>query len=233
MSAESEVLLAAGGSRDWIQGVVLLLVIGLPVLNKIVKAIAAKLSGTEDETTSPTSPQQGERSRPPVARARGSKPQPAHQPPPPVARPQPPQPAVSPPRRSAPQDAPPPAFAPLIEMIRERIEERPRARQQQRPAPKPVEKPQRQPVRSARPSSTKKRKQHESIAERERRRSRDREERMGHVREGLVTPVVERPIDHSDHWHTWMTRQSLRRAIVLSEILAPPLALRPPVEERW
>lgn len=233
MSAESELLLAAGGSRDWIQGVVLLLVVGLPVLNKIVKAIAAKLSGTEDETEAPTPPQRRDRSRPPVARARGSKPQPAHQPPPPVARPQPPRPAVSPPRRSAPQDAPPPAFAPLIEMIRERIEERPRVRQQQRPAPKPVEKPQRQPVRSARPSSTKKRKQHESIAEREQRRAKQGEERMGHVREGLVTPVVERSIDHSDHWHTWMTRQALRRAIVLSEILAPPLALRPPVEDRW
>lgn len=232
MSAESELLLAAGGSPDWIQGVVLLLVIGLPVLNGIVKAIAGKLSGTKDETASPT-PQQRERSRPPVARARGSKPQPAHQPPPPVARPQPPRPAVSPPRRSAPQDAPPPAFAPLIEMIRERIEERPRVRQQQRPAPKPVEKPQRQPVRSARPSSTKKRKQHESIAERERRLSRAREERMGHVREGVVAPVVQKPIDHADHWHTRMNRQSLRRAIVLSEILAPPLALRPPVENRW
>ena len=131
MSAESEVLLAAGGSRDWIQGVILLLVIGLPVLNKIVKAIAAKLSGTEDETEAPTPPQHRDRSPPPVARARGSKPQPAHQPP---------QPAVSPPRRSAPQDAPPPAFAPLIEMIRERIEERPRVRQQQRPGPKPEEK---------------------------------------------------------------------------------------------
>lgn len=233
MSAESELLLAAGGSRDWIQGVVLLLVVGLPVLNKIVKAIAAKLSGTEDETEAPTPPQRRDRSRPPVARARGSKPQPAHQPPPPVARPQPPRPAVSPPRRSAPQDAPPPTFAPLIEMIRERIEERPRARQQQRPGPKPVEKPQRQPVRSARPSSTKKRKQRESIAEREQRRAKQGEERMGHVREGLVTPLVERSIDHSDHWHTWMTRQSLRRAIVLSEILAPPLALRPPVEDRW
>lgn len=233
MSAESEVLLAAGGSRDWIQGVVVLLVIGLPVLNKIVKAIAAKLSGTEDETEAPTPPQRRDRSRPPVARARGSKPQPAHQPPPPVARPQPPRPAVSPPRRSAPQDAPPPAFAPLIEMIRERIEERPRVRQQQRPGPKPEEKPQRKPVRSARPSSTKKRKQRESIAEREQRLAKQGEERMGHVREGLVTPVVERPSDHSDHWHTWMTRQSLRRAIVLSEILAPPLALRPPVEERW
>ncbi|MCH7595293.1 MAG: hypothetical protein IID35_01935 [Planctomycetes bacterium] len=230
MSAESEVLLAAGGSRDWIQGVILLLVVGLPVLNKIVKAIAAKLSGTEDETEAPTPPQHRDRSRPPVARARGSKPQPAHQPPPPVARPQPPRPAVSPPRRSAPQDAPPPAFAPLIEMIRERIEERPRVRQQQRPGPKPEEKPQRKPVRSARPSSTKKRKQRESIAEREQRLAKQGEERMGHVREGLVTPVVERP---SDHRHMWMTRQSLRRAIVLSEILAPPLALRPPVEERW
>ena len=240
MITESELLLAARGFDDWIQVAVLALVFGLPALNGVVKAIAAKLNKTKAEAESPMPPPRRERSRPPVARPRGSKPDPAHQQGPPVARPQPPRPTASQPRRHAPKEAKPSAVGSLIELIREHIEEKPRpapprrpTAKQERPLPKPAKKIQRQPLRAALPSTIKKSKRRVSISERERQQAKRSEERLGHLREGVVAPIVEQPIDHSEHWHTRMNRRTLRRAIVLSEVLAPPLALRAPVENRW
>jgi len=67
----------------------------------------------------------------------------------------------------------------------------------------------------------------ETLDEREARHDKQRAHRLGHVAEGVVAPEhEERPADSAPRHVPLLTPRSLRDAIILSEIISPPLSIR-------
>ena len=207
-------LLAAEGLGDWIEGIVILVIIGLSALGSIAKPLIKKFGGKDPDELRKRQMEQRVEQRAPA--------RPAH----PPARPMPArprlQPAIEPPvaqarpARSVPPSVPAPPTP-------RRPSPRPTPSQSTRPRPKPV-------ANSERDLSERHLAKLEStITER-------------HLRTTLPSEDVAHPATEALHAYEHAvsgvdeemeairhpTRAALRRAIVMNEILGPPVGLRPP-----
>ncbi len=215
-------MLAIQDPGDWIQGIVVLIIIVGSALSGLAKAISAKLNRSRMEV-------EAERER----QQRSSPRRMADSPPPPTARPmspprlQPPTfqrrvakpfiPSPSQPRTELPRSLPPMVKTLLEAVLHTEIEVP--------PPPRPVCLQPPPPPRPARPKLAKPPVGRRSIEEQEERKAELVEKRIGHVQTHVTpTTVAEAgagPFERPTH-------RDLRRAIILNEILSPPLALRPP-----
>jgi hypothetical protein len=216
-------LLAAGDLSDMVETVILLLVIGASVLGSIAKPLIKKFGGETPEDAMKRRTEQSQRPRPQPAR-------PAH----PAARPAQPRPPIA-----TAEPARPVAQTPSIEPAIP-----PRVRPTTRPTPT-------RPIARARPAHARRPASEDvpyaevslepDLSERHLRELQTRVEKR-HIdaakpSEEVVHPKTEDAhayaIDHSAHEEELLairhpTRAFLRQAIVMNEILGPPIALRPP-----
>jgi hypothetical protein len=216
-----EPLLAAGGLEGWIETIILLLVIGGSALASIAKPLIKKFGGQDPEESAQ---QRRERQ---AGRSPAARPRPA-QPAAPVARPMPPRPVV-PKARAAPTVATP---APVQPIPREPAEKRP---------PYPVRRPS---VPLARPRPVEKPQRVRLVADHDLGRL-EAKVAQRHLESAAPSRRVVHPKTEADHAATrpslefdrllasirHPTRTALRQAIVMSEILSPPVGLRP-LDER-
>jgi len=144
----------------------------------------------------------------------------------PVAKPLPPQVRTQPPADL------PPAFPPVVRTILDMVLDGavdlepavptpppPRARREGPPAPQ----------RAKRPAPPRPKVGRRSIEEREERKAELVEKRIGHVQRHVAPATAASTETDSDAFDR-LTRADLRKAIVLNEILSPPLALRATVD---
>lgn len=242
-------LLAQQGPEfgDWIQIIVVVLVVGGSILGPISKKLIEKFGAEKPGESDAARPARTSRPQPSTPRRQM---QPQHsvaRPMPPGARPQAMPPSsqplplpeeifqpVAPPRGMVPQggsaeqpERPPPRPPTAAPVSVPRHMARPsvsvRAKQQHRPAPAPRPK---QPV-------------HDRVEEHLGRLESalddetaqvdvDIEERLGHIESELEAPDATTKARGRTDKIGHQTRRSLRHAIVMREILGPPIALRPP-----
>ncbi len=221
-------MLAIQDIGDWIQGVVVLIIIAGSALGGLGKAITAKLDRAREAAKAKGEGQQETprtiRQVTPVAR-----PMPPPRRPPqvferPVARPLPPQ------VRTQPRADMPPTFPPVVRTILDMVLDGavdleaavptppPQPRRARPPAPQRVTEPP-----PARPKVGRR-----SIEEREERKAELVEKRIGHVQRHVAPATAPASPDDGITLFDRPTHSDLRRAIILNEILSPPLALRPP-----
>ena len=222
-------VLAIQDPGDWIQGVVVLIIIAGSALSGVAKAITAKLDRAREAAKAKGEGQQEAprtiRTVTPVAR-----PMPPPRRPPqlfehPVAKPLPPQ------VRTQPRTDLPPAFPPVVRTILDMVLDGavdldaavptpppPRARREGPPAP---QRP--QATAPLRPKVGRR-----SIEEQEERKAELVEKRIGHVQRHVAPVAAPASSDDGMTLFDRPTHRDLRRAIILNEILSPPLALRPP-----
>jgi len=215
-------VLAIQDPGDWIQGVVVLIIIAGSALSGVAKAITAKLDRAREAAKAKG---EGQQAAPRTIRSVT-----------PVARPMPPQrrqpqlferPVAKPFAPSPPQPSAelPPTLPPMVKTLLEavldtEIEATPRPRPVcLQPPPRP---------RPASPKAPKPAVKRRSIEAREEQKAELLEKRIGHVQRHVGPVAV---LTRSDDGMTLFdrpTHSDLRRAIILNEILSPPLALRPP-----
>ena len=222
-------MLAIQDPGDWIQGIVVLIIIAGSVLGGLGKAITAKLDRAREAAKARGEGQQAAprtiRTVTPMAR-----PMPPPRRPPqlferPVAKPLPPQ------ERTQPPADVPQAFPPVVRTILDMVLDGavdleaavptpppPRARRERAPAP---QRP--QATAPLRPKVGRR-----SIEEREERKAELVEKRIGHVQRHVAPAAAPTTSDDGMTLFDRPTHSDLRRAIILNEILSPPLALRPP-----
>jgi hypothetical protein len=237
------VLLQNSGDFNWIEIIVVLVLVGGSALGSIGKWLIEKTSpktdrkpddggrtaaaGTGAGQAEPSVPRRRAPSARPVARPMpGTEPQETPVPRP-QARPLPPSPTARP---YVSQEPPKPAVVPLPER-KPRPVKPPPVRPVMKPAPAPP--PKRRTPRV--PSRPKKRKLgrlepglHPTLGEEEDRKFELREHRLGKLQaQAEVEPEPEEVVEGYDPIRS-PTRRSLRHAILMREILGPPVALRPP-----
>ncbi len=230
-------MLALQDIGDWIEAIIVLVVIGGSVLGGIGKSILGKLN--KQPTIEPEGDNHPKHELKPLRREIVI---------PPVARP------LSPPiaprgrvvvrterRTVAPQveaerverefEVPvPEVVRPLVEMLLERAEPHDRPTpppppRVQRPRP---QRPRPERPRLAKPSApaiTEREARLRDIEEREEQQVQRLEKRIGHV-ETHVAPAAAIDAELPPEFVTVLDRRSLRKAIILNEVLSPPLALR-------
>jgi len=222
-------MLAIQDIGDWIQGVVVLIIIAGSALAGLGKAITAKLDRAREAAKAKGEGQQAAprtiRTVTPVAR-----PMPPPRRPPqlferPVAKPLPPQ------VRTQPRADLPPAVPPLVRTILDMVLDGavdleaavptpppPQARREGPPAPQ----------RAQAPAPSRPKVGRRSIETREEQRAELLEKRIGHVQRHVAPVAAPTTSDDGMTLFDRPTHRDLRRAIILNEILSPPLALRPP-----
>jgi hypothetical protein len=220
-------MLAIQDIGDWIQGIVVLIIIAGSALSGLAKAITAKLDRAREAAKAKGEGQQEapRTIRPvmPVAR-----PMPPPRRPPqlferPVAKPLPPQ------VRTQPRADLPPAVPPLVRTILDMVLDGavdleaavptpPRARPERPPAPQRAK-----PPAPPRPEVGRR-----AIEAREEQKAELLEKRIGHVQRHVAPATAPTSPDDGMTLFDRPTHSDLRRAIILNEILSPPLALRRP-----
>jgi hypothetical protein len=214
-------MLAIQDIGDWIQGVVVLIIIAGSALGGLGKAITAKLDRAREAAKG-----EGQQAAPRTIRTVT-----------PVARPMPPQrrqpqlferPVAKPLAPSPPQPRAelPPTLPPMVKTLLEavlntEIDATPRPRPvclQPPPRPRPAS------PKAPKPAAVNRR----SIDEREERKAELVEKRIGHVQRHVAPVAAPTTSDDGMTLFDRPTHRDLRRAIILNEILSPPLALRPP-----
>ncbi|MHC4698020.1 MAG: hypothetical protein ACYTFA_14905 [Planctomycetota bacterium] len=234
-----EILLQAPkGLEGWINTIVILLIIGGSILGPVAKWLIAKTRrDAEEEPGKIGSGGQEAKPRPrvpparPVARAMPVGDRQRETPEPPLATPSPTHRTARP---AVPQEPTRPVTPPPPKVTPQRPAEQP-------PRPRPARPPARRApapaVRSERrvsPESKPRRPQrkepslHVTLGEEEDRKFAKRERELGtlRVQSELETSAVEAPGEFDAVRNP--TRRSLRQAILMREILGPPLAMRPP-----
>ena len=235
----AELLPAQLDLGEWVESAVVLVIIGVSALSGVGNAIAKKLREKREQASEGIGT-----AKPMTSAATPARPKPAQ----PVARPLPPRmpprtgptrPAVPPaPARPVPPrqgTVPTPSLAePLVKAEVEVPEEtaiprvrpvsavggnRPRRAKVRQPYVDVDERPMTPPQRTA-------------VEEAEERTAGLVEQRIGHVDEGTVPPDERHERSPQRRVARRFAVRTLRRAIVLSEILAPPLAIRPPGDRR-
>lgn len=226
---------AKGGSEigDWMQFIIILLIIGGSVFGAIAKKLIAAFSpkDSEDSTKGLPTPPGAKPVTPPVARKA-------------AAHPPPEQPTVD--TRNL-----PPILAEIIEEVAgRRTEESQRRRQRQAPSreaqpqrvhPRPPQPPRGAPASAIQTLAPDEHLGHihSAIDDQERRFESDVEHRLGRLRSSFdtktptVAPAIVPRAAGAFSMPTSAARlgvRELRRAVVLSEILAPPLALRASID---
>lgn len=215
------------GMDDWIQVIILALVAGSAVFGKVTKTLIRKFSPKKDPDTTVLGRPEPARRRPPPPARPMARPMPQ----PPMATPQATGP-VAPPARPRPVPKFPPVES-LPKMLREVFAQLRDAGETSpsRPSPPPAAPP---PPARAMPGVE--RTGRKPVAARKRARSKPGATPaagvwplVASVADGDVrkTQIKDSPLDTVRH----PTRASLRRAIIMNEILSPPLALRR-VDER-
>ena len=202
------VLAASGSNGDWIQFLVVIVVIGISLLGQLSKVLIQKFSPEKPEQRRPDAV--APRSAPPPA-VRGST-----------------RPSIAPPARPR---VPRPTIAPPVRPVAQRPAAPPMARP--KPAsPRSFSTPKRPPVAQPVPMDepTIQRRHLAQIASALEKESEvvDAEvsEHLSQVEGDLVPEIVETAVVAPHAPFERLSRAALRRAIVLSEVLAPPLALR-------
>jgi hypothetical protein len=223
---------------DWIEGAIILVVLVGSALAGVGKAIIEKLNRRtpsarlEDEEEPPRPrPTAWDRPIPPVARPMAP---PAEVRRRVVIRTQPPTPQVGAPRKTDVEFevAVPDAVRPIVEMLLGKTgpaEDRPRPRPAAPPPPPRLQRPQRsKPVvaapRRSEPAITERAARLRDIEEREAQQARRVEKRIGHVETHVAAAHAEP--EGADGGSPALDRRALRQAIVLNEILGPPVAFR-------
>jgi hypothetical protein len=215
-------MLAIQDIGDWIQGIVVLIIIAGSALSGLAKAISAKLNRSRMEVEAERERQQ----RPSPPRTMDSSPPPTARPMS-LPRPQPPvfqrrvaksfTPSPSQPRAELPRSLPPMVKTFLEAVLNTEIEAPPTPRQTVAQPPPPPH-----PARTKPPKPAVKRR---SIEAREEQKAELLEKRIGHVQTHVAPTAV---ADMDAGLFERPSPRELRRAIILNEILSPPLALRPP-----
>jgi len=217
---------------DWIQFAVIAVIIVGSVIANVVKSLTKRGEESREK-----------RGIPPIA------PPPMRRGDLPTAKPMPPRPTRRdasgpvlaqeprpvPPRPPRVYKVPPPLAQPARPAT---AETRPRA--EPRPTPPPPKRPRLAPAQSVADSETQpqqRREVVETMADHRRRMGEDSDKRIGHVDEGVVPSIREEDIDVlPDDQEIWGFKlpaaqrfplKTLRSGIVLSEILGPPVSLRP------
>lgn len=218
-------MLAIQNIGDWIEGIIVLVIIAGSALGGIGKAIITKLNRSREEAERerqglPRPQRVTDRPAPPVARPMP----PRHQPPMatqrPAARPLPPQRPIAEIPRS---------LQPVVQSILDVVLDG--AVDLETAFPKPPPQPRREPPPAPRPSKTKVSKSaavRRSIEDREEQKTKLVEKRIGHVKPHVASATPPSSTDANSELFERPTRTDLRRAIILNEILSPPLALRRP-----
>jgi len=223
-------MLAIQGIGDWIEGIIVLVIIAGSALGGIGKAISAKLNRSREEAA-----QREGRERPPPRMTE----RPAL---PPMARPMPPRrrPPVAMQRPATgsltPQPAPqrpvaeiPRSFQPVVQSILDVVLDGAVDLETAFPKPQPSQ-PRREPPpaspRAGRTSVPRQPVRRRSIEDREEQKSKLVEKRIGHVEPHVASSPPPSSTETNFGWFERPTRTDLRRAIILNEILSPPLALR-------
>ncbi len=223
-------MLAVQNIGDWIEGIIVLVIIGGSALGGLAKAIIAKINRSREEADA-----QRELQERPPPRAMDRPALPMARPMPPRQRPQAitrERPAARPLATQRPQVEVPKNLPPMVQTILdvvldgavdvEEVFRRPQprpSRTEPPPAPKPARKSVPKPVRRAQQRATGRR----TIDDREEREAKLLEKRIGHVEPHVApAPLPEADPDSFER----PTRKDLRRAIILNEILSPPLSIR-------
>ncbi len=225
-------MLALKDIGDWVEAIIVLVVIAGSALGGIVKAITSKLNRSKEEIEAERELRERRHERHPEPRATQ---------PPPLARPMPPrrpaakvehrpvawpiaQPrAEKPPYKEVPRTVPP-AIQTILDVVLdgavdiEDVFSKPQPRHEAPPAPPRVK----ERVTGKRPVRRR------SIEEREEHKAKLVEKRLGHVEPHVAPAATSAPSDAGGELFERLTRAGLRRAIILNEVLSPPLALRPP-----
>jgi len=236
-------MLAIKDIGDWVQVIIVLVIVAGSALSGIVKAIITKLNRSREEAEAererqgrPRPQRVTDRPAPPVARPMP----PRHRPPmamqQPVARPLPPQ------QRS--QAEVPRTLPPVVQTIWDVVLERavdletafPKPRPPQPTAEPPVSgaartyraQPPPVPPRVGKAIVPKRPVGRRSIEDREEQKAKFVEKRIGHVEPHVASATPPSSTDAYSELFERPTRTDLRRAIILNEILSPPLALRRP-----
>jgi len=241
-------MLAIRGDSDWIQGLVWIVIIGMSALGSLAKWLvakakerkeAARLEEEEGRSLRPSPRQPGaERLRPPVARPMPPRRRPA---PPPMVRTIPPptvRPAPRPPvsrqvvSRQIELDVPD-SVKPLVQMLfGGAVEEDEGVVGRPAPPLRPAATRPKRPVSTPQPDSPRTRvgdqPSMEEIDRREEREARLAAQRIGHVETHIAASADAAARGPTSVWLDSADRPSLRRAIVLNEILGPPVSLRSP-----
>ncbi len=228
-------LLARGDLGDWGQLIVVALVFVASGVNGLIQAAKKKREAKERERQtpmskpSPTSPavkparartvqRQTEQTQQPIPL--GPKPQARRRPDPPRPRPS----TVS---QSPPTANVPPIFESLAEAIREANKDK-----SQRSSKGKRRVPAREPARPVASAKPPKKKAHQAVSDRrfiqkhEQEHDASMEKRLGSLAEGVVKPLAVNPYAKKTVGAAVLHGVDLRQAIILKEILGPPVAMR-------
>jgi len=209
---------------DWVEGIIVLVIIAGSALGGIGKAIIAKLNRSREEMEAERGLQQ---ERPPPRMTE----RPAL---PPVARPMPPRyrlpaamqrPIARPLTPQRPQAQVPRTFPPVVQTILDVVLDGAVDLETAFPKPHPRREP---PPRAAKTTIPKRPVGRRSIEDREERKTKLVEKRIGHVETHVASTTPTSSTEADFGLFENPTRTDLRRAIILNEILSPPLALRRP-----
>jgi len=226
-------MLAIKDIGDWIEGIIVLVIIAGSALSGIVKAIIAKINRSREEADA----QRDLQERPP--------PRAMDRPTLPVARPMPPQlrPQTITQRRAQsrplatqrPHAEVPKAIPPMVQTILDvvldgavDVEEVLRRPQPSRPQPSSAPRPARTSVPKTARQVPQRATGRRSIDDREVRKAKLVEKRLGHVETHVASSTQPSSADAESDVFERPTRRDLRRAIILNEILSPPLSIRRP-----
>ena len=222
----SNTMLAIQDIGDWIETIIVVLVVAGSALGGIVKTIITKLNRSKAEIEAerelqqarPTAPRMMERPAiPPMARPMPPR-RPAatyeHRP---VARPMMPQ---------RPQVEVPRAIPPVVQTILDVVLDGAVDIEDVFPKPQPHREPPPAPPRTAKATGSKRPAKRRSIEDREEQKAKLVEKRIGHVERHVAPATPTSSTDIDSELFERPTRKDLRRAIILNEILSPPLALR-------
>ena len=237
---DTSLLIAQVDFGDWIENAVIIAIIGLSALSALGKTIAKKLNARREEEQRKTA-LGGQRAPTPTPGRAGPVPPVAQPLGPPtrrertaqreVARPLPARPVPSRPSRMAP---PVVTAEPVLDVVpdpyeTEMIPEAPASLPPRRDRSRRESVQKRHVEIHVQPRAPAKR---SVIAKREAQRARTVEQRLGHVDEGVVLPVEGDAYGARRQLRRYFSIQTLRQAVVLSEILAPPVSMRPPDPNR-
>lgn len=219
-------VIAQSGIGDWGELLVFALVVVVSGANGLIQAAKKKREAKERERQMPLSRSS---STPPEAKPARARPRPVKQrtaqashPIPLPAKPLPPR--TSPVSKSPPTANVPPIFETLAEGIRDANKEQSPRRSKRRAAAREVARPV---AAVGKPPK----KAHQAVSDRhfiqkhEREHEESMERRLGHVAAGLLVPTVD-PYANKTVKTQWLRGVDLRQAMILKEILGPPVAMR-------
>jgi len=225
-------MLAIKDIGDWVQVIIVLVIVAGSALSGIVKAIITKLNRSREEAEAERE-RQG-RPRPQRVTDRSA---------PPVARPMPPRYRL-PTAMQRPQVEVPRTLPPVVQTILDVVLDGavdletafPKPRPPQPTAEPPVSGAARTyraqsppaPPRAGKATVPKRPVGRRSIEDREEQKAKLVEKRIGHVEPHVASATAPSSTDAYSELFERLTRTDLRRAIILNEILSPPLALRRP-----